>query len=80
MTTTRQYFLENKHSVTSPTILWEAYKTVLRGQAISLITSHKHGTTQQLRALEQAVGIAESAHSSDPNNTTTHKLNLAKQE
>lgn len=38
---TSHYFQENEHSVSSSQILWEAYKPVLRGQAISLIEGRK---------------------------------------
>ncbi|CAH2276824.1 Hypothetical predicted protein [Pelobates cultripes] len=44
------YFSLNKHSVTSPGILWAAHKTVIRGTLISQTAHHKK---QRLANLEQ---------------------------
>lgn len=77
---TEQYFQENTHSVISPTTLWEAYKTVIRGHAISLITGHKKANRKHIVDLELNISQAEAAQTTDPSDTRAHTLNLVQQE
>lgn len=76
--TTKHYFEENTLSVASPTVLWEAYKTVFRGQAISLITHHKREKVKTIETLEKQVADLEKSHGQDPNAASTHTLQLKK--
>ncbi|XP_078518507.1 cadherin-related family member 3-like [Lissotriton helveticus] len=76
---TKHYFLENAHSVRSPTTLWEAYKTVLRGHAINTITGHKKRQSQELADLEIKLRECTAAHESQPSPAAMHALALQQQ-
>ena len=56
---TELYFKENAQSVESPLTLWEAYKAVIRGQALSVIVGHKKEKRAQLDSLEKDIQLLE---------------------
>lgn len=73
---TIHYFTENDHSVDSPLTLWEAYKPVLLGHAISLIEGHKREQRREIEQLEQDIQRLELQQAKRPDDTAAQTLRI----
>lgn len=74
------YFEENRDSVQSHITLWEAYKTVFRGQAQALIGAKKKEEALYVHRLEDDILGMEQAHGENPSAELRHRLQLKQKE
>lgn len=74
------YFRENERSVGSAQRLWEVFKTVVRGQALSQITGAKREKNAELTKLEVEILQLEGEFLTAGEPDTGHKLRLKKEE
>uniref|UniRef100_A0A803JHJ3 exodeoxyribonuclease III n=1 Tax=Xenopus tropicalis TaxID=8364 RepID=A0A803JHJ3_XENTR len=63
------YFRENQGSVSSPTTLWEAHKTVIRGEIIRISSTKKKQATETIKKLEQQLHDTTRQDQSSPSPT-----------
>ena len=76
---THHYFQENTGSVSSTTTLWEAYKSVIKGQALSLMAGHKKNKKSQMETLEGQLTKLELDLYTGDSPETKHLLHLKQQ-
>lgn len=74
--TTERYFEENEASMASSRILWEAFKTVIRGQALSLMIGHKREKRKEVEVVEKSIIELEQKGVSSDDEDTRHLLSL----
>ncbi|KAJ1144986.1 hypothetical protein NDU88_011278 [Pleurodeles waltl] len=79
---TPQYFREDKGTVASQCILWEAFKMVLRGHAQASIGGIRKERILQCIALEMEIATfeAEVLSVGQPSPEQSHRLQLRQQE
>lgn len=61
-----EYFSQNSHSVGSQTVLWEAYKAVIRGQLIELSFRRKKEKRTLMLNQEKALEAAAASFKATP--------------
>lgn len=70
------YFQENSGTVDSPTVLWEAFKTVIRGEALSAITGQRKEKEAQLLTIESDLLTLERDAQMSDNPEVQHRMQL----
>lgn len=66
--------------VDSHQVVWEAYKTVIRGEALSLIAAQKKEKRQELERLEREILQLENENNQSHTSATIHALQLKQDE
>lgn len=74
------YFNENEGTVESAQVLWEAFKTVIRGQALSQISGAKKEKQARLLRLEEEILKLEEGITASTEQDTTQILKLTQEE
>lgn len=69
-----EYFIDNGGSVSSPAILWEAHKAVIRGHCISMSTRLKRDANKLRVEYAAKLRVLESSLSSKPTVSTLRKI------
>lgn len=74
------YFQDNERTVGSAQTLWKAFKTVLRGQALSLISGRKKDRLAEVATIETEIYQLERELEIDTKPETLHALSLKQSE
>lgn len=71
----QEFFDINAHTVTSPVILWDAFKATIRGSIIAISVRLHKQRTEQLERIEGDIKTMEKLYSHHPNKQTLTAIN-----